>query len=379
MDFATNVALPPPAGIRQTVESSMRTALCRSWNGRLAQPQVNTGTCHRRWKHTLTWKPLLYTNGVVLSLSAKIPPRFPELRLIACKKTQVALVSASQTLGRLPLMRGPSHGARLVTSSPKVLVDARRFWWVWGGLNISEMMEWEEWLSTKYKLIVEGFFWVFHVSFVSALMNISWSLLPVLVLHSGCYWVKNVHRAWILKCSTYPIKQLWLCYRLPLESWTKYGSVVALIVLLNIFWEETKMTWTSLKILGVCCLWFSRYCWVHCSGTPETQWHLGARQSGARCNFVGWIMSLLTHPLYLLLLLSIWTVIHFCCWPGSSHYPIFFTCLYLNLCFSLPNAFHSSYAWDISKFQVDIDSVFTCRNTWARWGSLYPTGRCHLA
>ena len=44
--------------------------------------------------------------------------------------------------------------------------------------------------------------------------------------------------------------------------------------------------------------------------------------------------------------------------------------------FSLPNAFHSSYAWDISKFQADIGF---CLNTWARWGSLYPTGRCHLA
>ena len=108
------------------------------------------------------------------------------------------------------------------------------------------------------------FFWVLHVSFVSALMSISWSLLPVLVLHSECYWVKNVRKAWILKCSTYPIKQLWLCYRLPLESWTKYGSVVALIVLLNFFGK--RLRWPELLWrFSVFAAFDSATKWVHCS------------------------------------------------------------------------------------------------------------------
>lgn len=148
--------LPPPGGIRQTVESSMRTALCRSWNGRLAVHgrMSKQGLAIQDGKFTLKWKPLLYTNILkwIFLLSwclIKIPPRFTESRF----------QPTSQTSHRRQI------GNEFTQGIGGRQAGFGEFWRTWGIEHIRNDEDREEWLSTNWLLKV--FFWVLHVSFVS--------------------------------------------------------------------------------------------------------------------------------------------------------------------------------------------------------------------
>lgn len=211
------LTLPPPGGIRRTVESSMRTALCRSWNGRLAVHgrMSKTGTCHRRWKIYIEMKAITIHKWIFL-LSwclIKIPPRFTESRF----------QPTSQTFHRRQIGNEFTQG-----------IGGRKagfgeFWGTWG---IEHIRNDEEGGMVEYKLIVEGFF-EFYM-FPSFRLNVSWSLLPVFFLHSGCYWVKNGYSS----VAPIPSNNYDYVTDLPWESMNKHIVQVVPVVALMLlkFW-----------------------------------------------------------------------------------------------------------------------------------------------
>lgn len=122
----------------------------------------------------LHWNESHYYTQQIFLLSwclIKIPPRFTESRF----------QPASQTSHRRQIGNEFTQG-----------IGGRKagfgeFWGTWGIEHIRNDEDREEWLSTNWLLKV---FFEFYM-FPSFRLNVSWSLLPVLFLHSGCYWVKS--------------------------------------------------------------------------------------------------------------------------------------------------------------------------------------------
>lgn len=169
-------------------------------------------------KFTLKWKPLLYTNILkwIFLLSwclTKIPPRFTESRF----------QPTSQTSHRRQI------GNEFTQGIGGRQAGFGKFWGTWGIEHIRNDEDREEWLSTNWLLKV--FFEFYMIPLYR--LNVSWSLLPVFFLHSGCYWVKNGYSS----VAPIPSNNYDYVTDLPGELMNKNTVPVVALVLLK-FWGE---------------------------------------------------------------------------------------------------------------------------------------------